>query len=209
MQTGEQTTHTADLLDAVEVQHILQVDRSTVYRMAEDGRLPAVRVGRLWRFPAARIYELAGRGSTPLDTRTTELIANLAAQLLGVMVVVTDMDGHPITEIANPCRWMQEHSGDPDVVDECISEWRALAADPDIAPRFTTGRFGFDCTHAFVRSGRELVAMVLAGGIGDSHEGFHHLDPTARERVLTQLPRVAAALAHTAPTAAGARHEEK
>ena len=34
-----------EMLTAKEVQEMLQVDRSTVYRMAEAGRIPAIKVG--------------------------------------------------------------------------------------------------------------------------------------------------------------------
>lgn len=46
------------LLTAQQVQRMLEIDRSTVYRMAEDGRLPAIKVGRQWRFPADHIAAL-------------------------------------------------------------------------------------------------------------------------------------------------------
>ena len=52
------------LLTALEVQELLHIDRSTVYRMAEDGRLPAIRVGRSWRFPTDRIEALLDAGDT-------------------------------------------------------------------------------------------------------------------------------------------------
>ncbi len=44
-----------ELIDAREVARRLGVDRNTVYRLAEAGDLPAIRVGRLLRFawPAA------------------------------------------------------------------------------------------------------------------------------------------------------------
>ena len=34
------------LLTTQQLQELIRVDRSTIYRMAEDGRLPAVKVGR-------------------------------------------------------------------------------------------------------------------------------------------------------------------
>jgi len=34
---------------------LLQVDRSTIYRMAEAGRLPAIKVGKQWRFPGDQV----------------------------------------------------------------------------------------------------------------------------------------------------------
>ncbi len=44
-----------DLLTTKELQAILHVDRTTIYRMAESGRLPAVKVGDQWRFPRQQI----------------------------------------------------------------------------------------------------------------------------------------------------------
>jgi excisionase family DNA binding protein len=45
-------------LSTQQVQSLLDVDASTIYRMAADGRLPAVRIGRQWRFPADQIEAL-------------------------------------------------------------------------------------------------------------------------------------------------------
>ncbi len=195
-----------NLLSARQVQDVLHIDRSTVYRMAEDGRLPAIRVGKQWRFPADEIYRVVSSqppvlNSSPLDPTVATAVAHLAGDLLGVMVVVTDMEGHPITPIANPCAWMQEHYDDPGIVHTCIDEWQTMADDHDFEPRFHTGQFGFQCARAFVRKGRELVGMVLAGGITPDHQpGFHDLDPQERERVLAALPRIATALSKTATT---------
>ncbi len=45
----------SDMLTAKEMQELLQVDRSTIYRMAEMGRLPAIKVGKQWRFPGDQV----------------------------------------------------------------------------------------------------------------------------------------------------------
>lgn len=192
------------MLSAREVQDVLHIDRSTVYRMAEDGRLPAIRVGKQWRFPADEIYNVVSAqppvlNTSPLAPTVASAIADLAGDLLGVMVVVTDMDGHPITPIANPCAWMTEHLSDPSILNTCIAEWQGMADDHSFEPRFHTGQFGFECARAFVRSGRELVGMVLVGGIATDHQpGFYDLDDSARTNVLAALPRIATALSKTA-----------
>ncbi len=190
---------------------LLGVDRSTVYRMAEDGRLPAIKVGRQWRFPADLIddvlrvdaaprRERAGSSAPPAPPPTTDVatsVTQIAADLLGVMMVVTDMDGHPITDVANPCPWFAARSDDPDLLDACVAEWQQLADDMDLEPRFAAGALGFECARAFVRSGTSLVAMVLVGGVaepGSRAEGLYQLDDDSRRRVLTALPKVAAAL---------------
>ncbi len=210
------------------MQNMLHVDRSTVYRMAEDGRLPAIKVGRQWRFPAIQIEALlngtleaslsdearearpageglrngrAPRSGDSSVTRPTPEVAasvsQVAAELLGVMMVVTDMDGMPLIDVSNPCPWFAERLDDPHLLDSCTSEWQQLADDPHFAPQFHTGELGFQCARAFIRSGSELVGMVLAGGIaqeGDGNPDLYHLDGEQRRRVLEALPRVAAAL---------------
>lgn len=230
-------------LTALEVQELLHIDRSTVYRMADDGRLPCLRVGRTRRFPADQIRALvtAGSGSRSLsgdgagqaeqlrsdddqlnvtqgtdqkrprssaaDTvgsvqvirAVSQATIDVAAELLGVMMVVTDMQGTPLTHVANPCPWFTRNSAVEDVLQACIAQWRDLAADPDLTPRFARGEVGFECARTFIRSGNHLVGMVLAGGVGSGlgatvDAEFHHLDPDGRDRVLATLPKIAAAI---------------
>ena len=59
---------TSGFLTTQQVQDLLDVDASTIYRMAGDGRLPAVRIGRQWRFPAADIEAMLRPGGATPDT---------------------------------------------------------------------------------------------------------------------------------------------
>lgn len=204
-----------NLLTAQQVQQMLEVDRSTIYRMAEDGRLPAIKVGRQWRFPAESIAELLtpeggrpvalpGVGDDPDDVLVAgaRTVVAVSADLLGVMMVVTDMDGRQLTSVANPCEWFADRVDDPETVAACTAEWQLMADDLDFEPRFRTGALGFQCARALVRSGSSLVAMVLAGGIapeGSGTPGLYHLDDAERARVLASLPKVAAALSRVPP----------
>lgn len=241
------------LLTALEVQELLHIDRSTVYRMAEDGRLPAIRVGRSWRFPTDRIealldaghadgttagptasapgadgpvpplpvgppsivepdpeqnsVDVAGSRDPHLNTDAASAVVEVAADLLGVMMVVTDMHGRPVTDVANPSTWYAAHADAPEVLDSCVAEWRDLADQPDLTPRFHDGALGFQCARAFIRHGSVLVGMVLAGGVSPSTDesvdpDLYHLDDAARHRVLAALPRIAAAISTTAPRTA-------
>lgn len=200
-----------NLLTARQVQQLLHIDRSTVYRMASDGRLPAIRVGKQLRFPADRLGGLLGTQAPRdgIDAATAEAVIELAADLLGVTMVVTDMAGRPVTAIANPSPWFVANAGG-EALDSCLAEWRAMADDPDLAPRFVMAEPGFQCARAFIRSGSTLIGMVLAGGVSAGGEAdaagapqFHHLDERQRQRVLRALPRVAAALGSRYAAAAG------
>lgn len=225
-----QSPHGSDvqeLLTAQQVQLMLDVDRSTVYRMAEDGRLPAIKVGRQWRFPTDRIREVLRLGpqgvvqespteypaSAPAPSPDVAgAVVRVAAELLGVMMVMTDMDGNPFTEVSNPCPWFAEQADDPELLQTCVAEWRELADDPDFEPRFRIGAHGFECARAFVRSGSTLVGMVLAGGVapaGSTVEGFYLLDGDDRRRVLSALPKVAVSLSQVPPRAERPAGERK
>ncbi len=199
---------TQKLLTAHQVKDILDVDTSTIYRMAGDGRLPAVKVGRQWRFPADQIERLlTGNNGGPVqepETMITELAeaaVRMAAHALGIMMVFTDMTGTPITEVANPCRRFEARAGDPDFVAECAAEWRDLANDPDLRPRFRSGVHGFECARSFVRSGTQLIGMVLVGGVapeGRIDPDLFVLTKSERQHVLAALPETAALLSRIA-----------
>lgn len=200
------------LLTAREVQERLQVDATTIYRMAADGRLPAVKVGRQWRFPREAVEAvLSGHPvpvpsvdelpeHRPLDPAPVDAVLDVSAPLLGVMMVVTDMEGNPISHVANPCPWFVEHADDAETIEACTAEWQAMADDLDFAPRFQRATLGFECARVFIRSGSELIGMVLAGGVaarGDDTAGLHQLDDSQRHAVLEALPRVSVALSRT------------
>lgn len=194
------------LLTARQVQDLLDIDKSTVYRMAGDGRLPAVKVGRQWRFPADEIERILHLGPPApadheIDSGTAQAVVDLAARAAGVMMVVCDTDGVPLTEVANPCPRFEELSKRPESVTACVAEWRRLADDLDFAPRFAEGVFGFECARTFVRSGNRLVGVVLAGGIapdGGPSDGLYRLDEAGRRRVLEILQSVGALLSRCA-----------
>ncbi len=204
---------TRQLLTAQQVQRLLRVDKSTVYRMAGDGRLPAIKVGKQWRFPSEEIDRIVGHKASArsddvaLNGMSAQAVIDVMAERLGVMMVVTDLQGRPITQISNPCEWYAERDHDADIMERCVAEWRSLGDDVDLTPRLRRGEFGFECARAFIRSGTSLVGMVLAGGIAprDIHSPvLHELDEAGRLRLLETLPMVAALVGRCAVT-----HEEQ
>lgn len=171
-----------NLLTTKDLQALIHVDKSTIYRMAEDGRLPAIKVGRQWRFPADAIDAMLGdraatapsppTGGRPatglasiLAPEAAQAVADLAADLFGVMAVVTNIDGKPLTAVANPCGFFATIHDQPGAVAHCIDGWRQLADEVDIEPRFMPSHLGFLCARAFIRVGPELVGMLIVGGV--------------------------------------------
>jgi excisionase family DNA binding protein len=162
-----------------DLQDLIRVDKSTIYRMAEAGKVPAIKVGRQWRFPEDAVMTWLGAAQPPQDepmhatpgladlvsAPVAQALADLAADAMGVMVVITDMDGAPLTEVTNPCGLFRAVAAEASVMSRCVEMWRHYGAVPDLVPRFGPSDFGFLCARAFVRRGSELLGMVIAGGV--------------------------------------------
>ena len=166
------------LLTAKDLQELIHVDKSTIYRMAEDGRLPGIKVGRQWRFPSDRISEMLGTEartgsgrahlSELLVPEAAQAIADLVGDLFGVMAVLTDMEGRPLTDVANPCGFFDTIQHQPGAVELCSAGWRKLS-DGGLEPRFVPSHLGFLCARTFIRVGSELAGMLIVGGVTPQH----------------------------------------
>jgi excisionase family DNA binding protein len=168
------------------MEELLQVDRSTIYRMAERGQLPAVKVGKQWRFPSDQVTdqfqisapaltekqqvlgevrkaENGDRLASVLPIECVQLIQESFADLLGVMLVITDMEGQPITTPSNSCGLFDAVKDEPGALQKCISSWAQMATSLELEPKFTTSHLGLLCARALIRVGSELQGMVVAG----------------------------------------------
>jgi excisionase family DNA binding protein len=224
---------------------MLQIDRSTVYRMAEAGQLPAMKVGKQWRFPSdqfqiwfqAQVAPTAvpqnHRSPAILPAPSRELgdllswdwlriIQETFANLLGVMIVVTDIDGRPINQPTNPCGLFTAVSQQTGAMSKFIEGWRGLATAVDLTPAFRVGRLGLLSARSMIAVGTELKGMVIAGCIApekwppspDEVTAFAHkfgvspdlfryhaedvyiLNDEQRARVLATIPQIATLIAH-------------
>lgn len=62
--------NSGDILDIQEVAHYLRMPVSTIYKLAQDGRVPAVKVGKHWRFLKKNLQLLfAQKGEEHLQIR--------------------------------------------------------------------------------------------------------------------------------------------
>ncbi len=186
----------ADLLTTKEVQEMLQVDRTTIYRMVEGGQLPAMRVGKQWRFARADLERWLRARSAPGTAQTSahpatpaaqpasgatpkpnapltellplsgiQIIQDTFAELLGVMLLITDMEGRPVTRPSNPCGLYDAVMGSGDAVARCIQNWQRMAGALSFEPKFSPSDLGLLCARGLIRLGNELTGMVFLGGI--------------------------------------------
>src|SRR3972149_2188107 len=99
-----------DLLTTRQVQDILKVDRITIYRMLQDGRLRGVKVGSQWRFTSteverllsgqSQINEVATDSAAVFPVHCVQTIQNLLSGVSLMSALVLDANGDPVTEFS-------------------------------------------------------------------------------------------------------------
>ena len=170
-----------DLLTTQQLQQILKVDRTTIYRMIKKGHLPAVKVGNQWRFPRQAIEDLLALPIVPspqqaettaqgqiaqiLPLECIQLMQDAFAEALRAMIILTDMHGTPVTRVSNPCELYTAFKATPSVRQACAETWLKMASALSIQPRFVPCFMGLLCTRGLVRISNELQAIVVLGGI--------------------------------------------
>jgi excisionase family DNA binding protein len=137
------------LLTTRQLQDLLQIDRITIYRMLNDGRLQGFKVGGQWRFPRRLIEKwLAEQRSSQevpafpqmasalkpsaeaLPLSCMRAIQDVFAEALDLGCVTTAVDGTPLTPVANSCEFCNLILGKQAGRQRCINSWRAAAEHP-------------------------------------------------------------------------------
>lgn len=172
-----------DLLTSKELQAILQVDRTTIYRMADSGRLPAIKIGGQWRFPRQQIHQwlhqqsagpaastlVSSFGSQPaadiFPLECVQLIQDSFADSLGVMVVAVELNGDPFTEASNPCGLWRAVTASPTARGRCAETWLGLLHNSHSPTGWITTPMGLLCAAGFIRAYGEPRALLVLGGI--------------------------------------------
>ncbi len=174
-----------ELLTARQVQDILKVDRITIYRMLQDGRLKGVKIGQQWRFerseverllggapsapaaPAASAAPVAPGASTsadsPFPTHCVQTIQDLFAEVSQISALVVDMDGQPLTQVSRPGPFYQVLSQSPSGREACRASWREFARASRAGSKYFTCHGGLQYVAAPIRDRDEQVGLFLAG----------------------------------------------
>lgn len=195
-----------DLLTAKQLQEILQVDRVTVYRMLNDGRLPGFKVGGQWRFskrdierwlreqrqdvePAAPSHPAETSVPAANDALPLACIAaiqGIYAEALQVAAVVTGPDGLPLTAVSNSCAFCDLILSTAEGHRRCTVDWRNASLG-----RPHRCHAGLLCTSLPVELAGERVALAVVCQFstrppGDSHEWQAQLARLATDLSLSE-----------------------
>jgi excisionase family DNA binding protein len=185
-----------ELLTTRELQDLLKIDRTTVYRMLNDGRLTGVKVGGQWRFPRRELETLLeGKGvsdgrngkinPSPLPIACVQAVQDVFAEVAEVGAVTTSPDGEPLTEISNICGFcaliMNTESGRQ----ACVASWQKLARLPEHRTQFVACHAGLKYARARIEVEGSLTATLVAGQF--------HAEPPVPEEQTANVHRLAAA----------------
>ncbi|MCX8024790.1 MAG: PocR ligand-binding domain-containing protein [Thermanaerothrix sp.] len=163
-----------ELLTTRQVQDLLKVDRITIYRMLQDGRLKGVKIGQQWRFPRSEVERLLGRTAPEPPSQAVDLAAgfpthcvqtiqDLYAEVSGLSAVVLDPEGNPLTEISHPCAlcrllWQNEQARA-----DCQDSWQQMVR--EVFPRggVATCHAGLDYILTPIEDEGQIVAWFVCG----------------------------------------------
>jgi excisionase family DNA binding protein len=168
-----------ELLTVNQVRALLKVDRLTVYRMLKDGRLNGIKIGHEWRFSRHEVDTfLAGKlhdstipddlplqfppaSESDLPMHCVELVQQVFAEVAGVGSITLSLDGEPLNEMSNPCKFCRLILSSPSGRRACAETWHKLASRPPVG--FATCHAGLQYTTSPVELDGRPVARLVAG----------------------------------------------
>jgi len=181
-----------DLLTTRQLQELLKVDRTTIYRIVKRGDLPAVRVGNQWRFPrrdveawlndSSLMEEISVAGDTPpapaaaaawdssnahfiFPIECVQRIQDAFAEILGVTILVTNPEGTELTRSSNPCGLWEVALTAPEFRETYRRFWADLGTAPDLNAQLRTDPLGLLWGRGLIEHGGQVRAMAIVGGI--------------------------------------------
>ena len=165
-----------NLLTTRQVQDKLKVDRITIYRMLQDGRLRGVKIGQQWRFPEKEIERLLSGGAVAepeaavtvgvqaFPTHCVQTIQNLLVEIGQLGAVVVDTEGNPLTEVSTTCAFCKLLLANPTARLACQESWRdAALAGEQSGP--ATCHAGLNYLRAPIYEGDVIVGYILVGQV--------------------------------------------
>ena len=170
----------SELLTTREVQNILKVDRITIYRMLQDGRLKGVKIGQQWRFPRDEVQRLLSGQTTTggeapaespeesqsaatLPVHCLQTVQNLFSSVSALGSLVIDASGEPVTALSGACALCRMLQESPAGARACRDSWREMAAGSANGERQFTCHAGLTSITAPIMDGNTLVGWILVG----------------------------------------------
>lgn len=122
-----------------QVQDILKVDRITIYRMLQDGRLKGIKIGQQWRFSPDEVQRFLtgdnlGPGVSPdsqiadntFPVHCVQAVQNLFSEISLLPGFTVDLNGELLTEISRPSGLMLRILSTIPGREVCHATWKEM-----------------------------------------------------------------------------------
>ncbi len=163
-----------ELLTTRQVLELLKVDRITIYRMLQDGRLKGVKIGQQWRFPLSEVKRLlGGKAPTPEEvqpepnpnfpTHCIQAIQDLFSEVSQISSLVIDLEGEPLTQLSRPSAFYQILTQSPAGRDAYRETWRNFAQQCSSGSKYFTCLAGLQYAGAPIMDEDKSIGWFLVG----------------------------------------------
>ncbi len=194
-------------LTTKQVQDLFKIDRITVYRMLQDGRLKGVKIGNQWRFPQREVERLLSGGpvemavseekDTVFPIHCVQTIQNLFTSVSQCSALIIDQDGKQVTQISQPgpvCELLLSNDAGRDL---CQEAWQSIAKTANGRSELFTCYAGLKYFGSVILNQNKKQGVFLAGEfyLTDSDAEYEKeiLKQTARECGIDEQAMIEAA----------------
>lgn len=126
-----------NFLTTKQVQDLFKIDRITVYRMLQDGRLKGVKIGNQWRFPQREVERLLSGATVEIEDveeketvfpiHCLQTIQNLFTSVSQCSALIIDHEGELVTQISQPGPLCKQLLSKAKGKEFCETSWRQIA----------------------------------------------------------------------------------
>jgi excisionase family DNA binding protein len=164
----------ADFLTAKQVIDLLKIDRTTLYRMLKEDRIKGLKIGSQWRFSkqdvdtllSGKPYEDEVKVQSPeevLPMHCIQPIQDVFAEMAQIASLTTDIDGNPLTEFSNSCKFCTMVLSTEKGRQGCLKSWKRLELNKSNDTHFETCHAGLKYSGACINNDGKPIAKLIAG----------------------------------------------
>jgi len=158
-------------LTTKQLQDLFKVDRITVYRMLQDGRLKGVKIGNQWRFPQTEVERfLSGEPvhSESDETATfpiqcVQAIQDLFSSVSKISGLLVNNQGEAVTDVSQPGRFCQLIQSSETGKNACLESWKQLASQTGEKPKKLTCHAGLNYLSSKISNQNGMQGVFMAG----------------------------------------------
>lgn len=160
-------------LTTKQVQDLFKIDRITVYRMLQDGRIKGVKIGNQWRFPQKEVEKFLSGENAGLTVVTDDesdfpihclqTIQDLFSSVSHYSAVIIDQKGQQVTQISQPgpiCQLLLTTAKGREI---CEDSWRKIAELAQGRQEIFTIHAGLKYFGSVIQTQNQKRGVFLAG----------------------------------------------